>query len=78
MTETLQIAAHNTMLILDQAGRARALLAGGDGPRSNAAGVLANPRDHLACLRAARELTGQAIALHGATNWPAPSGYHAL
>jgi hypothetical protein len=31
MTGTLQIAAHNTMLIPGQAGRARALLAGGDG-----------------------------------------------
>jgi hypothetical protein len=39
MTGTLQIAAHNTMLIPGQAGRARALLTGGDGPRSNAAGV---------------------------------------
>ena len=78
MTETLQTAAHNTALILDRADRARELLAGDGSPRSNGAGVLANPRDYLAGLRAARELIGQAIAQHEATNWPAPSDYHAL
>ena len=44
----------------------------------NAAGVLANPHDYLLALKAARELIDQVIALHGATNWPAPSDYHAL
>jgi len=78
MIETLQKAAHNTALILGDADRARELLAGDGAPRSNGAGVLANPRDYLAALRAARELIGQAIALHDTTNWPAPSDYHAL
>ena len=59
MTETLQKAAHNTALILDQADRVRELLAGDGAPRSNGAGVLVNPRDYLAALRAARELIDQ-------------------
>ncbi len=78
MTETIQKAAHNTALILGHADRARELLAGDGAPRSNGAGVLANPRDYLAALRAARELIDRAIALHDTTNWPAPSDYHAL
>ncbi len=78
MTETLQKAAHNTALILGHADRACELLAGDGSPRSNGAGVLADPGDYLLCLRAARELIDQAIALHDTTNWPAPSDYHAL
>jgi hypothetical protein len=75
MTGTLQEAAHNTALILDKADRARELLAGDGSPRSKGAGVLANPRDYLAALQAARELIGQAIALHDATAWPEPHDY---
>ena len=77
MTETLRRAAHNTKVILDQADRARELLAG-DGQRSNGAGVLADPGSYLGVLEAARELIDRAIALHGATNWPDQSDYHAL
>lgn len=78
MTEILRHAAHNTRIILDHADQARAALAGDGGARINAAGVLANPHDYPACLRAAREAIDRAIALHGATNWPDPSDYHAL
>ena len=78
MTETIQKAAHNTALILGHADRARELLAGDGSQRINGAGVLDNPRDYLAGLKAARELIGRAIAEHEATNWPAPSEYHAL
>jgi len=77
MTEILRRAAHNTTVILDHADRARELLAGG-GSRSNGAGVLADPGDYLRALEAARELIGQAIALHATTNWPDESDYHAL
>jgi hypothetical protein len=77
MTETLRRAAHNTKVILDHADRARELLAGG-GPRSNDVGVLVDPGDYRGALEAARELIDQAIAVHGATNWPDQSDYHAL
>lgn len=77
MTEILRHAAHNTGQILDYADQARGLLAG-DGARSNGAGVLADPRDYLGALRAAREAIDKAITLHEATGWPSSEDYHAL
>lgn len=52
MTDTLKNAAHATAYILGRADHVRHLLAG-DGPRSNAAGILSNPGDYLFALRCA-------------------------
>ena len=59
------------------ADRARELLAGDGAPRSNGAGVLAILRLPRRA-PAARELIGQAIALHDTTSRPAPSHHRAL
>ncbi len=77
ITAVLAAAARSTTQILHLADRAAVALRG-EGPLSNAAGVLSNPANFLQDLRAARDLIDGAIALYAGTNWPSESDYHAL